>query len=181
MRCKFTKKFFKSAAAAALLLISVSVAYAGTDRIGEAADGASFTPEENAIVIDVPNEEVARRAAELDELYAAADAETKVLISKAFAEKIKERFDLFVKLHHWKEDSWGRCGLEKLTASVGEKTERQAYKAKSEAVCPADACLEALKEFGEATDSNELRFYGNELIAYALRCDLYEGIKPGAE
>ena len=174
---KLTVKFLKGTAAAAILLLYVSGACAQVDRLGEPADDSVTALGENAIVVDVPSEEVVRRAAELDELYAAADEETKLLISKAFAERIKERFDLYVELHYWKEDSWGKCELEKLLDSVNEKIDLQAYRAKTEAVCPTDACICALNEFGEAVNSNELRFYGNELIAYALRCDLYEEIK----
>ena len=181
MNVTFTKTFLKGAAAAAILLLSVSGAYAQVDRMGEPSDGTNSAPGENAVTIDVPSGEVARRAAEFEELYAAADNDTKLLISQAFADKVKERIELYVKPHHWKEDSWARGELEKLQSAIDYKTKLMAYRAKTEAVCPADACLEALKEFEESMDSNELRFYGDELVAYALRCDLYEGMKPGAK
>ena len=172
---ELVRKLFCCAAAA--LFLSASAVMAGAaDRLAlpeEEGPGVA----EGALVIETPSEEVVGGAAEFEELYAAGNAESRALLRRAFAKNVKERVELYVKLHCWKEDSWGKSELEKLLSSFDYKTKLSAYRAKSEDVCPAAACLDALKEFGGSIGDNELRFYGNEVMAYALRSDLYEDIR----
>ena len=152
MNRKIVKKLL--CCSAAFLLLSASGARAEVDVVGSPEDGRNSSAEEGAIPVDMPSEE------------------EKEALREAFFKNMEERVKLYVKLHYWKDDSRGKSELEAFLGECRKELDLAAYRDKDS--CPANSCAEVLRSRQRSLNSNELRFYENEVVVYALRIGLRE-------
>lgn len=157
---------------AAFLLLSASGARAEVDVVGSPEDGRNSSAEEGAILVDMPSEEVLQKSGEFEELWDGKSEEEKEALREAFFKNMEERVKLYVKLHYWKDDSRGKSELEAFLGECRKELDLAAYRDKGS--CPANSCAEVLRSRQRSLNSNELRFYENEVVAYALRIGLRE-------